>query len=279
MALLPSVRLDPFPQPPLIQTRHPLVLMHGFGALAAVRRGGQLHGTALALRQHGVLAYAPNVAPYNPVAVRAAQWEVHLNRILDETKADRLNLVAHSMGGLDARYLIRERGLHDRIATLTTISTPHHGTPLCAFLAARPERLRGWIERLLNGLGAASMAEVEADARQALAEMLPAYTCETFNPSVPDHPSVRYYSFAGRAGKGTDVTINPFLLLPNRIVYRAEGENDGYVSVESARWGTFLGTIDADHTLQIGLRVPPAPAFDTAGFYAGIARRLADEGF
>ena len=65
------VGLDPLPQPPLIRTRHPVVLMHGFGMLAGLRRLGHLHNEAMDLRSHGVPAYAPNVAPYNTVAVRA----------------------------------------------------------------------------------------------------------------------------------------------------------------------------------------------------------------
>lgn len=272
------MRLEPFPQPPLIAVRHPVVLMHGFGMLAAIRRGGQLHGEAMCLRRHGVRAYAPNVAPYNPIAVRARLWKERLERVLEETGADRLNLVAHSMGGLDARYVITELGLHPHVAALVTVSTPHRGSAICDFIQARPERFQAWLVGVFNRLGRAAMDEIAADARAAVAELTPAYVCETFNTAVPDRPSVRYWSYAGRAGKGTDVPINPFLLAQNRILYRREGVNDGLVSVESARWGTFLGTLDADHVLQLGLRLAPHARFDANGFFRSVAEMLAREG-
>ena len=90
----------PFPQPALISTRYPVVLMHGFGMLAALRRNGHLHEHAMHLRKYGITAYAPNVPPYNPVPVRASIWRQRIKYILEETKAEKVNIIAHSMGGL-----------------------------------------------------------------------------------------------------------------------------------------------------------------------------------
>ncbi|MDX1429700.1 MAG: lipase, partial [Rhodothermales bacterium] len=145
--------LDPFPLPPVIRTRHPVVLMHGFGLLAGMRRGGHLYNAASYLRMHGVMAYAPNVVPYNTVAVRTGMWLERFTHVLSETGAEKLNLIAHSMGGLDARYLIAQCGLHDRVATLTTIATPHRGTHIAEFIVTRPERLRDLLADLADWLG------------------------------------------------------------------------------------------------------------------------------
>ena len=273
------VGLDPFPQPPLIQTRYPVVLMHGFGMLAGLRRGGHLHEEAMNLRLHGVVAYAPNVASYNTVAARAAMWEQRLAHILEETGAERLNLIAHSMGGLDARLLIHQHGFHEVVAVLTTISTPHRGTYLAEFLLRQPERLRRWGVDLVNWMGENALEDATADAQQALHELTPAYLDETFNPAVPDHPDVAYWSYGGAAGKGTDAGINPFLKLWNPIIYDREGANDGMVSVRSARWGTFLGTVEADHAQQIGLNTLTTSTFDSNGFYCEIVQKLAAAGF
>lgn len=273
------LQLEPFPQPAVVPLRYPVVLMHGFGMLAALMRSGQLHDEAMHLRRHGVRAYAPNVPPYNPTPVRARCWKERIERVLDETGADRVCLIAHSMGGLDARYLISTLGMHDVVAALVTVSTPHRGSPLCDVVHARPERLQAWLGTLFDHLGNAGVPDTPADARAAVAELAPAYVCETFNPAVPDHPSVRYWSYAGRAGRGTDVPISPFLIAQNRLVYRREGVNDGFVSVESARWGTFLGAIDADHVQQVGLRFSLNTRFRASAFYRSVAEMLAREGF
>ena len=115
-----AVELAPMPQPPLRPTRHPVVLLHGFGALANVLQNGVLHAEAMHLRARGVWAYAPHVNPYDTVAVRAEAWADRLERVLDETGAQKLNLVGFSTGGLDARLLARDPAWGDKIASLVT---------------------------------------------------------------------------------------------------------------------------------------------------------------
>lgn len=271
--------LDPFPQPRLIKLRYPVVLMHGFGIFASLRRGGHLHQEAMNLRAHGVPAYAPNVAAYNTVTVRSASWKRRLERVLDETGAERLNLIAQSMGGLDARYLISRMGMHDVVATLVTVSTPHRGSSIADIVLEQPERMRRWTAEVLNWMGKTALEDATADFLTSVAELTPAYVCREFNSCVPDHPSVRYYSYAGKAGKGTGVAVHPFLHILNRMQYAREGANDGFVSVDSARWGEFAGTVDADHSQQVGITFPGSSGFDSNAFYCSVVERLAAEGF
>lgn len=271
--------LDPFPQPPLLRLRHPVVLMHGFGLLAALRRGGHLHQEAMNLRAHGVPAYAPNVAAYNTVTVRSEAWRQRLEHILKETGAERVNLVAQSMGGLDARYLISRLGMHDVVASLVTIATPHHGTSVADIVLERPERVRTWTADLFNWMGASSLSDATSDFLASVAELTPSFVCDHFNGETPDHPAVRYYSFAGMAGRGTDVAINPFLQVLNRLLFTREGENDGFVSVRSSQWGEFLGTVEADHSQQVGIGFPGSSNFNSNVFYCDVVKRLAADGF
>jgi triacylglycerol lipase len=121
-------RLDPFPQPKVVTTRYPVVLLHGFGVLGSIGKSGQQHSLAMNLRKHGVTAYAPNVAPYTTVPARAALWKERLQFILEETGVPRVNIIAHSMGGLDARFMISRLDGYKHVASLTTKSTPHRGS-------------------------------------------------------------------------------------------------------------------------------------------------------
>lgn len=271
--------LEAFPQPPVIPLRHPVVLLHGFGIMAAFQRGGHLHQEAMYLRQRGVRAYAPNVAPYNSIPVRAEMWKERVQHILDETGADHLSLIAHSMGGLDARYLISRLGLHEHVRALVTVSTPHRGTAIANAVLNQPDLVRDWLANVADYIGARALDDSPSDVLGAVSELTPEHMQSTFNPDVPDHPSVRYWSYAGQAGRGTDVPLDPFFYVLNSIVHKHEGVNDGYVSVESAKWGTFLGTIDADHARQIGIRSSLGADFDSNAFYADVVRMLANEGF
>ena len=239
--------LEPFPQPPIIRLQYPVVLMHGFGMIAALRRNGHLHDQAMFLRERGVIAYAPNVPPYNPVPVRASIWQQRIEHVLEETGTEKVNLIAHSMGGLDARYLISSLGFGDRVASLISIASPHHGSSIASFLLEQPDKLREWLSEVANWMGTRIMQDVEADFLKTVTILTPEYICNEFNPSIPDHPGVRYWSYSARAGKGTDIGISPFLRPLNYILYNREGHNDGFVSVESAKWGDYCGILEADH--------------------------------
>lgn len=269
--------LDEFPQPAVIPVRYPVVLMHGFGMLAIFLRGGHLHDEAIYLRLRGVAAYAPNVSPYHTVPVRAEMWQDRIRKILKETRADAINLIAHSMGGLDARFMISELGMHNFVASLVTMSTPHRGSPVADVVLESPERVQGWLTDAANWAGSSVLEGGSSDFRRAIHDLTPGHVIETFNQQVQDHESVRYWSYSGRAGKGTDIGINPLLRPQNTMIYKREGVNDGFVSVESSKWGTHLGNVDADHAQQIGIDLTPSGSFDSTEFYAGIVSMLSTE--
>ncbi|MDX1419127.1 MAG: lipase [Rubricoccaceae bacterium] len=269
------VELTPFPQPPLCPTRHPVVLMHGFGALANLVSGGVLHAEAMHLRGHGVWAYAPHVNPYDTVAVRAAAWRERIAHVREETGAEKVNLVAFSSAGLDARHLAGPMGDAPRIASIVTVSTPHRGSAIVRYLLDQPERLRAWALGFMDFVGRAAYEAEAPNVEAALAELTPEHVAGVFDPAHPLPDGVYCASYAGRAGKGTDVGIYPPLAVPNRILHDLGGVNDGLVTVESARWGRFLGTVDADHARQIGLS---ASAFDAGAFYLSVAQHLREQG-
>ncbi|MGA9154556.1 MAG: alpha/beta fold hydrolase [Candidatus Nitrosopolaris sp.] len=60
------------------------------------------------------------------VAQHATELTNTVNRILDETHSDKVNIVAHSKGGLDARWYIAHD--NDKVANLIMIGTPNSGT-------------------------------------------------------------------------------------------------------------------------------------------------------
>ena len=272
-----AVELEPMPQPPLRPTRYPVVLLHGFGALANAMQGGILHEEAMALRAHGVAAYAPHVNPYDTIDVRASAWARRFGLVLEETGADKLNLIAFSSGGLDARVLAMEFGWADRIASLVTIATPHRGTALADYVLDQPDRLRTLAVGVMDFFGQ-SAYELEAPhAEDALHELTPAAVASRFS-SDETIPGTWCGSFTGHAGKGTDVPMYPPLVVPNRILYGLAGINDGIVPTESMSWGQPLGLIEADHARQIGIRVPGTRGHNSKVFFLELAERLRAQG-
>ncbi len=268
--------LAPFPQPPIIPTQSPVIFMHGFGVGASFRRAGHLHDEAMYLRSRGVRSFAPNVAPYNTVRARCEMWEDRLAAVLAECNAERCSIIAHSMGGLDARYLITEKGWHDTVDVLVTVATPHRGSSVASLILEQPEAVQNWLVDMADWLGTHILEDGSANLRKALNELTPEYVEDTFNDEVPNHPDVDYWSYGCRAGRGTDIPIAPVFRFLNKYLFDREGANDGIVSVRSARWGQYQGTIDADHARQVGIRSTLAANFDSNEFYASIAKKLAE---
>ena len=273
-----AVELVPLPQPPLVRTRHPVVMLHGFGALANIMQCGVLHAEAMHLRGRGVLAYAPHVNPYDTIDVRATAWAERLEAILAETGAEKVNLVGFSSGGLDARWMATELGWADRIASLVTLSTPHRGTALPQYVLDRPDRLRDFAVGVMDFLGRAAYETVPPRTRDALVELCPDAVLARFDPDET-LPGIWCASYTACAGKGTPTPISPPLLVPNRVLYALAGVNDGIVPTSSMPWGEPLGMLDADHGRQIGLMAFPGSAFDSKAFFVDLARLLADRGF
>ncbi len=118
------------PPPRRGKTRHPVLLAHGFAGFDVVEISGlrfaYFRGIEDRLRAAGVEVHVLRVSPIASIAQRARQLAEQVRQL----PGGRFNIVAHSMGGLDARYALTTLGLGDRVASLTTIGTPHRGTPL-----------------------------------------------------------------------------------------------------------------------------------------------------
>jgi triacylglycerol lipase len=238
----------------LPRLRAPVVLVHGLFGFAQLRLGpwvliDYFRGVPQALAEAGTRALVARLSPTNGIAARAEQ----LRDFIRESSPDGpVHVVAHSMGGLDARHMISRLGMAERVLSLTTLGTPHRGTPFADWGLSRLGKLVGPVFDTLRL------------PRRAFDDLTVA-ACKEFNEQTPDVPAVRYFSVAGRL-QGT-IWRNPSWRLSAPIVEKSEGESDGVVSVRSATWGESLDLWDGDHMALINLPKKPvhpgyAPLFD-----------------
>ncbi|SCV03180.1 LANO_0G02630g1_1 [Lachancea nothofagi CBS 11611] len=202
-------------------------------------------------------------------------------------KPIKVNLIAHSMGGLDCRYLISNiKNRNFDVVSLTTVSTPHHGSEMADFVV-------GFSSDVQKGIPKELPMKILPPAFYELTTK----SMEAFNKATPDDPNVAYLSY-GASMKPK--WYNLFYTSWHIVFDLSKGEpNDGLVSVKSSRWGEYMGTIqNADHLdiinwknrLQkevVSLVFGPSnsvkrqmqPDVDMLDFYLGVADNLARRGF
>lgn len=282
---------------------HPIVLAHGFDASTTNR--WSFYKVEATLRADGHVVHAAQVSPYKSVPDRAAELAGHVKIAQDMCRAkpgcdaSKVHIIAHSMGGLDSRYLISKLGYGDRVASLTTISTPHRGSRIAdVLLKVIPDDFDRAIGAMASVWARTFTSRDLADDSDVVAALRSISEAETvsFNEQVPNDPRVTYLSWAGVSNvagipnsqddDACEGKFNPrggpraawalgggFRDIMDASLVPAAGfvahgtelrPNDGMVMVDSAKWGRFKGCVPADHLDEVG-----QPAHDGARFFGG----------
>lgn len=242
--------------------KYPVVLVHGMGATGDLN----FRKVREEFWDRKVPTLTPSLSPFNTSDVRGRQLYEDIQSFLTVTGAEKVHVIAHSQGGLDTRFMIQEFGF-DYLASVTTISTPHAGSPVADFymnwvpdsvvnfglylsaLFLDSDRPNEPSEQV-RYLSSASMARV--NSAESIPETLKFYTIAGA-PDLRDADRAlcegTRYPVPKRSGVSPGA-LHTMLLM--RLV--GVSSNDGVVPTASARHvGEFLGCIDADHLTQSGL--------------------------
>lgn len=190
---------------------------------------------------------AAQTDPLGTVADRAAVLADEVVQLFGPT--DEVHLIAHSMGGLDARFLVSTdlAGMRARVKTVATVGTPHHGSPVATVLeAANPLDLT----MKFFGLNGAFVEELRTkiNALHDLTE----HAAAALNEKCPDIPAIRYLEVAG-VGRDELFHTAAFFVPTFLFVYARAGRNDGVVPIVSAqRQRPLFASWPGDHADLIG---------------------------
>lgn len=266
------------------ETPHnPIVLAHGLLGFAELRVLGKLlpgvhywRGITEALTANGIEVILTSVPPSASIEERAAKLSEDIEQ---KAGGKSVNIIAHSMGGLDARYMISQlKPPNVKVRSLTTVATPHRGSAFADYCFEQIGE-----QRLPKIYATLQALRVETGAFSQLTRR---YMRDNFNPKTPDRQGVTYFSYGATA-------IPPVwsaFRQPHRIVEQEEGPNDGLVSVASSQWGMYKGTLEGVSHLDLinwtnRLRwlawelVGNKRNFNAIAFYLDIADMLAKEGY
>jgi triacylglycerol lipase len=236
-----------------------IVLVHGILGFRQKFGIEYFRGVAEHFRVQGFSVLVPELDPTRGITFRGDQLCDQINNGFENGRLDRAqktHIIAHSMGGLDSRYLLSPvsgKQLLAPVRSLTTISTPHQGSPI-ADLIDKPLDLLPFphlpfspagdpLESALNELG------ISLDGLRDLTTS----SCQAFSSKYTNCRSVDYFSVAGSGRTGFSPTASVLLLFHHYILASTGKQNDGLVTVDSAKWGTFDPiTWPADHADEVG---------------------------
>lgn len=287
---------------------YPIVLAHGFFGFekfAGVGFVTYFYKVKEALAKTGeTLVFTPAVDPFNSSEVRGAALAKAIEEILATTGHEKVNLIGHSQGGLDARVVAHDHP--ELVASVLTVAAPHRGSEVADVVlgVTGDDRLADLLDALVQVVaGPVYGSSAGETSLSSSLDQLSTAKIKTFNETYTDRGGVVYLSVTGRSSGrlAEDVCasksapsfvkkyalhrdpIEPLLAVSALIVeHGGDKPSDGLVTVESAKWGEFLGCVPADHFDEIGHLFNDSPGFgngfDYQEFYAGLVGLLRERG-
>ncbi len=264
--------------PHRLSTHYPILLVHGLALrddLPLLRYWGRIPGF---LRGQGVRIHLSRHDAWASVDQNATALRKRIEEILHSEECEKINIIAHSKGGIESRRAAHLFAGDPPIASITTIASPHRGAALADWLLNFKPTHHETLHQAVNRLGRL-FGDRLPDSLMALNQLTTGFMTG-FNQRFPDHPAVHYQSIASRMQRPV---LDPLFLVSHRILTELEGENDGVVGTEKCHWGhPFMiwgekkGLSHIDVCDMSGFR---RRGFDILGAYGELLLSLRTQGF
>ncbi|MFT3766812.1 MAG: triacylglycerol lipase [Minicystis sp.] len=238
------------------QTKYPIVLCHGmagFDSLFGVV--DYFYGIESALKSGGAKVYVTHVPQFNSTEARGEALLAQVEDLAARTGAQKFNLIGHSHGGLDVRYVAAMRP--DLVASVTSVGTPHKGADLADYLRnhlAEGGFTEGVLSFFAGSLGTLlGLLSGHTDPQDAVGglESLTSAGTAAYNAKFPaglpttscgNGPAsangIKFYSWSGHSQITNVLDIGDGALKVSSLVYG--GANDGLVGTCSSHLGTVI---------------------------------------
>ena len=258
-----------------ITLNYPVVLAHGI--VAHDRKTffdfwGRIPQT---LTSMGIPVFFGNTDAWGSYESNALMLKATIEKIVLETNLEKVNIIAHSKGGLDSRYLIWKHDFGGKIASLTTICTPHRGSEMANSMYSKK-----WIHtklgrKFLDVFGKV-YGDINPDIYTLIYQLTTAYMQE-FNEKVINDDRVYYQSFYTTMKNA----FNDILFSRSYVsIKKKAGANDGAVSEYSAQWGDNVTKIDGgiSHADILDRRKRKRSGINVPDLYVEIVKGLSSRG-
>ena len=220
--------------------KYPVILAHGIARFDILRfgpKGYYWHPiVSKILKKEGFQVFITDVEWAGTVKKRGKQLSFQIKTILNKTKAKKVHVIAHSMGGLDGRSAICEEKMNFFVSSLVTIGTPHLGSPVADVFVGH-----GVVGVVVDGLRMVLKAlNIDEDGLDCLTSENCRKRNEKFREIEEKNESNIFYRFYAGKQEKNDVfhLLRPFYDQIETVVAHNNlpPGNDGVVPVHSALW-------------------------------------------
>ena len=265
----------------ICKTKYPIVMVHGifFRDWQLMNYWGRV---PTSLIRNGASVYYGNQQSARSIPDSAEELKQAVMKVIADTGAEKVNIIAHSKGGLDTRYAISSLGLDKYVATLTTINTPHGGCDMVDYLLNKVSpKMCDWIAKRYNSIFT-KLGDKEPDFMSGIKDLSPVRLKE-LEIKMLDSPDVSYRSCMSCMKNVFSTSFLP-LNLGYLVVKKLNGQSDGLVWVESAKHGTFRmvkasGIRGISHGDTIDLFRENIEGYDVREFYINLVSELKQQGY
>ena len=266
----------------ICHTKYPILLVHGvfFRDFKYLNYWGRIPEE---LKKNGAVLFYGNHHSASSVRESACELTKRIQQIVEETKCEKVNIIAHSKGGLDCRYAISQMGAAPYVASLTTINTPHQGCLFVDYLLNKVSvKFQNGIASKYNST-LKRLGDTSPDFLAAVND-LSSNACKNLNEQMPDSPQVYYQTVGSKLNHAISGKFPLNFSYP--LVKHFDGGNDGLVAETSFQFHnhkhTFLttpGSRGISHGDMIDLNRENIPGFDVREFYVQLVADLKQNGF
>lgn len=264
------------------KTKYPLLLVHGvfFRDFDHFNYWGRIPAE---LEKNGATIYYGEHNSAASVNDSALELEKRIKEIVEQTGCGKVNIIAHSKGGLDSRTAIATTSARQYVASLTTINTPHRGCEFADYLLGEiPQKQQEMIAKQYNTV-AAKLGDKNPDFLAAVYD-LTSEKCRERNEIIHDDPDIYYQSVGSVMNEASSGQFP--LNFTYRLVKYFDGENDGLVGIDSFNWGSSLQMVRLEkkgrgisHGDMIDLNRENLKGLDIREFYVQLVSDLRERGF
>ena len=261
-------------------TKYPILLVHGvfFRDTKYFNYWGRIPDE---LETNGATIFYGNHQSASSVANSAVELKSRIIEILSKTGAEKVNIIAHSKGGLDCRYAISKLDIGNKVASLTTINTPHKGCLFADYLLSKiPSSTKNKVADTYNST-LKKFGEQNPDFLAAVRD-LTVSACKQLDSEMPTPQGIYCQSVGSVLTKATNGKFP--LNFSYHLVKHFSGENDGLVDEASFKWGKNYMLLKPtkkrgiSHGDMIDLNRENINGFDVREFYVNLVKELKNKG-